>query len=218
MVGAQTARRPWSARISVTSSAYSRSPPTGRPTRDPGDAADDRLQPLGQVHRGRLPFQRRVGGEDHLLERRAVTRGLVGALQQLADAQPLGADAVDRRDRAVEDVVEALELGRALEREDVERLFHDAQPALVPAAVATDRAQLLVADVEAALAEDDLVADVDEGRRQRPRFGVGRAEQVVGQALRGLRADAGQAPERFDEPRDGLDEEGRHAPVTSPGS
>src|SRR4029079_9986091 len=27
----QTARRPWSARIRVTSSAYSRSPPTGRP-------------------------------------------------------------------------------------------------------------------------------------------------------------------------------------------
>src|SRR4029079_14426231 len=29
--GRQTARRPWSARIRVTSSAYSRSPPTGRP-------------------------------------------------------------------------------------------------------------------------------------------------------------------------------------------
>ena len=131
--------------------------------------------------------------------------------------QPLGADAVDRRDRAVEDVVEALELGGPLEGQDVERLLDDAQPALVPAAVAADRAQLLVADVEAALAEHDLVADVDEGRGERPGLGVGRAEQVVGQPLGGLRADPGQARERFDEPRDGLDEGGRHAPVTSPG-
>ena len=100
--------------------------------------------------------------------------------------QPLGADAIDRRDRAVEHVVETLELGRALEGEHIERLFDDTQPALVPASVATDRAQLLVADVEAALAEDDLVANVDEGRGQRPGFRVGRAEQVVGQPLRGL--------------------------------
>ena len=31
LIGPQTARRPWRARIRVTSSAYSRSPPTGRP-------------------------------------------------------------------------------------------------------------------------------------------------------------------------------------------
>ncbi len=105
-----------------------------------------------------------------------------------------------------------------LEGEDVERLLDDAQPALVPARVAADRAQLLVADVEAALAEDDLVADVDEGRRQRPGLGVGGAEQVVGQALRGLGSDARQARERFDQPRDGLDEGRGHAPITSPGS
>ena len=131
---------------------------------------------------------------------------LVGPGEQLADLQALGADAVDRRDRAVEDVVEALELGRPLEREHVERLLDDAQPALVAARVAADRAQRLVADVEAALAEDDLVAHGDERRGERPRLRVGRAQQVVGQALGGLRADAGQAGERLDEPGDGLDE------------
>ena len=136
--------------------------------------------------------------------------GLVGAGEQLADLQPVRPDAVDRRDRPVEDVVEALELARPLEGEDVERLLDDAQPRLVAHRVAADRAQRLVADVEAAIAEDDLVADVDERRGQRPRLRVGGAQQVVGQALGGLGADARQARERLDQPRDGLDERGGH--------
>ncbi len=40
------------------------------------------------------------------------------------------------------------------------------------------------------LAEDDLVADGDERRRQGSRLGVRGAQQVVGQPLGGLRADA----------------------------
>ncbi len=56
------------------------------------------------------------------------------------------------------------------------------------------------------LAEDDLVADGDEGRGQRARLGVRRPQQVVGQPLRRLRADPGQARERLDQARDGLDE------------
>ena len=72
-----------------------------------------------------------------------VARGLVGAGEQLADAQPLRADPVDRRDRAVEDVVEALELAGPLEGEHVERLLDDAQPRLVAARVAADRAERL---------------------------------------------------------------------------
>ena len=115
----------------VTSSAYSRSPPTGRPRAIRLTDADDRLEPLGQVHRGRLALEGRVGGQDDLDERLAVARGLVGAREQLADPEPVRPDPVDRRDRAVEDVVEALELAGPLEGEDVERLLDDAQPASV---------------------------------------------------------------------------------------
>jgi hypothetical protein len=118
----------------------------------------------------------------------------------------------------MEDVVQALEFAGSFEGEDVERLLNDAQPSLVAARVATDGAQLLVADVEAALTEDDLVPDVDERRGQRPRLRVRCSKQVVGQALRCLRPDPGQAPEGFDETSDWLDEGSRHAPVTSPGS
>ena len=72
---------------------------------DPADRADHRLESLGEVHRGRLAFERRVGGHDHLDERRAVAGGCVGPLEELADLEPVRADAVDRRDGAVEDVV-----------------------------------------------------------------------------------------------------------------
>ena len=69
----------------------------------------------------------------------------------------------------------------------------------------------LIADVEAAVAEDDLVSDGDERGREGAGLGVGRAEQVVRQALGGLWTDAGKARERFDQARDGLDEGGGHA-------
>ena len=157
---------------------------------DPADHPDHRLEALGEVHRGRLALEGRVGGHDHLDERLAVAGGCVGALEQLADPQPIRADAVDRRDRAVEDVVEALELARPLEGEDVERLLDDAQAGLVAARVAADRTERLIADVEAAVAEDDLVADVDERRGERARLGVLGPQQVEGQPLGGLRADA----------------------------
>ena len=117
--------------------------------RDPADERDDRLQSLGQVHRRRLAFERRIGREDDLLERRPVAGGLIGADEQLADVQPLGTDPVDGRDRTMQDVVQPLDLAGALQGEDVERLLDDAQPALVTRRIPTDGAQRLVADVEA---------------------------------------------------------------------
>ena len=90
----------------------------------------------------------------------------------------------------MEDVVEALELAGPLQGEDVERLLDDAQPGLVAGGVAADRAQRRVADVEAAIAEDDLVADVDQRGRERRVPRRRRPEKVIGQPLGGLRPDA----------------------------
>src|SRR4029078_2825138 len=131
--------------------------PDRQPAGDPGHGPADRLESLGKVHRGGLAFERRVGGHDHLDERLTIARGAVRPLQQLADAQLVRPDAVDRRDRPVEDVVEALELPGPLQGEHVERLLDHAQARRVAARVATDRAERLVADVEAAVTEDDLV-------------------------------------------------------------
>ena len=176
--------------MSVTSSAYSRSPPTGRPARDPGHRPDVAVEALVEVHRRGLALERRVGGEDDLLDPAAGRVRLVDPGEELADLEPLGADAVDRADRAVEHVVAAAELAGALDGEHVQRLLDDAQPAVVAARVAADRAQRRVADVEAAVAEHDLVADGDQRPRERARLRVGRAQQVVRQALGRLGADA----------------------------
>ena len=119
----------------------------------------------------------------------------------------------------MEDVIDALELAGPLQRQDVEGLLDDAQAGRVTTRVATDRAERRIADVEAAVAEDDLVADVDEGRGERAGLGIRGAEQVVRQALGGLGADPGQAREGIDEPRDRFDERGGHARTTTgPGS
>jgi hypothetical protein len=61
----------------------------------------------------------------------AVARGRVGTVEELPDPEPLRPDAIDRRDRSMEDVIQAFELGRPFEREDVQRLIDDAQPMLV---------------------------------------------------------------------------------------
>ena len=83
------ARRP-RARPSVTSSAYSRSPPTGSPlaSRVTRGAA---AQPVGEVGGRRLAGHRRVGGEQHL--------GHVAALDP-RDAARRCAGARDRRRRS----------------------------------------------------------------------------------------------------------------------
>ena len=169
-------------------------------------SSDVGRQPLGEVHRRRLALERRVRGQHDLLVRLAVAAALGGSLQQLADLQPVGADAVHRRDCAVKHVVAALERARALDREHVERLLDDAQPGVVTRRVGADRAQRAGADVEARLAVDDLVADGDERRCQGARLRFGRPQQVVGQPLGGLGPDAGQPRERFDQPGDRLDQ------------
>src|SRR5450756_1571588 len=128
---------------------------------------------------------------DSLLEGLAIQLGSDGPLEELGDPQSLRADAVHRADGPIEHVVPTAPLARALDGEDVERFLDDAQAAAVARSVATDRARGSVADVEADRAEDDLIANGHECRRERPRLRVRRPEQVVGEALGRLRADPG---------------------------
>src|SRR5215211_5026032 len=74
----------------------------GQPSGDPADEADRPFKPLRQVHRGCLALEGGVRGEDHLFDRRSLAFRLVCPREQLADLQPVRADAVDRRDRPVE--------------------------------------------------------------------------------------------------------------------
>ena len=196
--------------MSVTSSAYSRSPPTGRP-RAIRDRAHLALEALAQIHRGGLALKRWVRGDDDLLDLRPVGGRLVHALEELADLEPVGADAIDGADRPVEDVVATAELAGPLDRKHVEGLFDHAHPPVVPSRVTADGAQGRVADVEAAVAEHHLVAHRDERPGERSGLRVRRAEQVVREALRRLGADPGQPGEGLDQAGDGLDDGAGHA-------
>ena len=62
----------------------------------------ERLEEPGQVHGGGLALDVGVGGEDHLGDALGVDPA-----QELLDPELLGADALDRRDRALEHVVAA---------------------------------------------------------------------------------------------------------------
>ena len=125
------ARRPASARPSVTSSAYSRSPPTGRPL---ASRVTRRLaEAVGEIRSRRLAGHRRIRREDDL--RDAV---LFDARKQPVDSKVAGLDAVERRQRPAEDVVEAAVLARALDRDDVHRLLDDADDGAVTTCVRAD--------------------------------------------------------------------------------
>ena len=120
--------------------------------------------------------------------------------------QVLGVDAVDRRERAAEHVVAAVELVRALDRDHVARLLHDADRRAVAALVLADAAARPHREVEADLALPDRLLHLADGVGERQRLLVGGAQDVEGQPLRGALADAGQARELGDQPVDGRSE------------
>jgi len=107
------------------------------------------------VQRRRLAGRRRVGGEDDLADAPGGD-----ARVELGDLEVLGVDAVDRRQRAAEDVVAPAVLVRALDRDDVAGLLDDADQAAVAALVLADAAARLVGEVEADLAEPDALLDL----------------------------------------------------------
>ena len=124
----------------------------------------ERLEEPGEVHRGGLALDVRVRREDHLGDALGVDPA-----QELLDAELLGPDALDGRDRALEHVVATVELVGALDRDDVARLLDDAQHGRVAPIVEAVAAELALGDVEALPAPRD------------PRLRLGdRAREAVG--------------------------------------
>src|SRR5215210_3341152 len=130
--------------------------PGGQP-RD-GDAGRARAQPLRDVQRGRLAGRRGVGGEDDLAH-----LGALDARVELRDLEVARLDAVDRRERAAQHVVAPAVLVGALDRDHVARLLDDADQRRVAARVGADGAAGALGEVEADLAERDLLLDVADG-------------------------------------------------------
>ena len=121
------------------------------------------------------------------------------AAEQLVDPQVLGLDAVERRERAAEDVVEPAVLVRALDRDQVGRLLDDADDGVVAARVAADLARLLLGQVPALAAEANALLDLGDRRGERGGLVRRDAQEVEREPLRRSLADAGQARELRDE-------------------
>src|ERR671915_420322 len=75
--------------------------------------------------------------------------------EQAVDAKVARIDAVDRRERPAEHVVEAAVLVRPLERHDVDGLLDDAHDGAVAPRVGADAAELVLGQVPALAAEAD---------------------------------------------------------------
>ena len=109
----------------------------------------------------------------------------------------------------------------ALDGDDVERLFDDADGVGGAVGVGADGAGVGVGDVLADAAELGAVLDLEERVGERFGFGARGAEDVVGEALGALGADAGQAVEGVDQPGEGGSGDGRSlhraAPTGGPG-
>src|SRR5689334_24016070 len=118
---------------------------------------------------------------------------------ELGELEVLGLDAVDRRQRAAEHVVAAAVLVRALDRDDVAGLLDHADQLGVAALIQADRAARPLREVEADLAERDLLLDVADRLGQRGGVLAGGAPDVERQPLRRPLADAGQLGELGDE-------------------
>src|SRR6266545_7287729 len=166
----------------------------GEPERQSRGAHLDRPELLGDVERRRFALDVRVRGHDDFAHAAAAH-----ALQQSVDVDVLRPDALERRERAEEDVEEALEIARPLDRGNVERFLDDADDRGVAPRVGADRARVDVGHVVARRAVEDLLLDLDDRARQRLGLGGGTLEDMVGEARGRLAADAGELRQLVDE-------------------
>ena len=184
----------------MTSSAYSRSAPTGRPEARRVTATSGARSRSAAAMCSAVASPVVVG---LVASTTSPMRPLPHARVELGDLQVLGIDAVDRRQRAAEHVVAAAVLVRALDGDDVAGLLDDADEARVAALVLADAAARLVGEVEAHLAQPDALLDLADGVGQRVGVLGVAAQDVEGQALGRALPDAGQLAELGDEPLDG---------------
>src|SRR6266567_87224 len=166
----------------------------GQPAGRPGDPQAERLHQPGQVRRGGLALEIRVGGQDQLADLPVGEPG-----HQLGDPQVLGSDAVHRADRAAEHVIPAAELADLLDRRHVLRLLYHADHRRVPAHVQADPALVILGDVAAGAAELHLLGYLDQGRREAAHILRADRQQVKRDPLRALRADTGKLAKLVDQ-------------------
>src|SRR5690606_18998543 len=162
-----------------------------------GEAAGpDRVlaRDLRQVVRGRLALDGGIGGDDQFAH-----LALGQALGQAVEADLARPDAVERAQAALQHEIQAAIAGGLLDREPVGRRFDHAQLVAVARLAGAGGADRGLAEVPAALAVADALDRVGQHRSQAAPALAFALEHVVGHALGGFLADAGQDPEGLDQ-------------------
>jgi len=171
----------------------------GNPHGDSGDLHSSALQLLREVDRGSFPLHGGIRSHDDLVYITGIdTRNEIG------NPELLGSDSVQRRDCTVEDVEDSIEVLGLFDGSDIRGLFHDAHQTLVAGRTGAVRAGIDVGDVVADRAETEIRFDVPDGLGQAFGIFIAGAEDVEGQTLRALGADAGELFQFINEPRHGF--------------
>lgn len=126
-----------------------------------GEGADtevgDLLEEAVDVKIGRIALHGGAEGEEDFLHPL-----ILYPLRQVIKEEVIGADAVDGRDEATEDVVPPVVAPRLLYRQHLTHALDDADEPGVASGVAADGAELLIADIVALAAVVDAVDEVSE--------------------------------------------------------
>ena len=188
------ARRPARALPRVTSSACSRSAPTGRPLAS---------RVTSRESGSRSAIWRAVASPVVVgLVARTISRTSSESptrRDQLGDPQVLRVDPVDRREGAAEDVVEAAVLVGPLDRDHVTGLLDHADHRGVAGRVLADPAARPLREVEADLAEADLLLHLADRVGEAGGLLVVGSQDVEGEPLRGPLPDPRQAGQLGDQ-------------------
>jgi len=162
--------------------------------REAGHLHPDREQLPRQVRRGRFPLDVRVGGEDDFLH-----LAVRESAEQLADAQLVRTDAVDRTDGAAKHVVLAAVFAGAFDGGHVLRLFDDTEHVLATPQVRADPAERRLGQVAAFLAEADPLTHLGQHAGQPADVDPLILNDVQRDPLRRLRTDPGKLAQLVDQ-------------------
>ena len=162
---------------------------------DPGGPDAGRFEQAGNVEGSCLAFNGWVGGQDDLFN-------LVGFLEpskELLELDVLGASILHGGDGPVEDMVETPVVVDAFHGSQVPGCFNQADPGPVPAAGRADLTGIILCQVAADGTEPDGLAGFTDGFGQGHGLFARLIQDMEGQALSRLLADAGQFGQGIDQ-------------------
>ena len=161
----------------MSSSAYSKSPPTGRPLAKRDTTTPSGVKSRGDVHRGGFALEVGVRADNDLLNGTGIDTG-----QQLTDLELFGSDAFERIECPAQHVVATVKLPRPLHRHDVAGIFDHAENGVRALGVTAYCAHIpALGHVEADAAERRPLFHRDDG--------VGQSTSVLGRYPQDMERD-----------------------------